>query len=78
MAIKTDSLVAYNAAAPRSRGWKMRRPGEFQVLNEDGTDWDETATVAARDRGCVVIHSYQSSASLSTRWIQPRVKFDPS
>lgn len=21
----------------------------FQVLNEDGTDWDEAATVAARD-----------------------------
>ena len=21
----------------------------FQILNEDGTDWDEAATVAARD-----------------------------
>ena len=48
MAIKTDSRgVQYDDTIARmeneATGWV------FQVLNEDGTDWDEAATVAARD-----------------------------
>ena len=48
MAIKTDSRgVQYDDTIARmeneATGWV------FQVLNEDGTDWDEAATVEARD-----------------------------
>lgn len=48
MAIQTDSRgVQYDDAISRlgneEKGWV------FQVLNEAGDDWDEAATVAARD-----------------------------
>ena len=48
MAIKTDSRgVQYDDTIARfeneARGWV------FQVLSADSTDWDEAATVAARD-----------------------------
>ena len=48
MAIKTDSRgVRYDDTIARmeneANGWV------FQVLSADSTDWDEAATVAARD-----------------------------